>query len=277
MLKVFNPHWKIVIARIKRTLLNFILSIQRRMYGRYQSCYDKDLTFSEATLNYPDPNSLFVYIHHYFYHICPQRVREHRFYFSHNSRGFGENAFHAMWWLLLREHHPKLCLEIGVYRGQVISLWALIAQILKFPCEIHGISPFTPIGDGVSTYRKDVDYLTDTLKFFKLFNLPAPTLVKALSTDPVAIEHINSHSWDLIYIDGSHDYGVILADYRLCRDSLVSGGLLIIDDASLGTSFRPPRFSFAGHPGPSRVAAEFAMKEMKFLGAVGHNNVFQKS
>ena len=40
---------------------------------------------------------------------------------------------------------------------------------------------------------------------------------------------------------------------------------------SLQTNFSPPLFSFAGHPGPSRVAAEFAMKQLKFLGAVGHN------
>jgi predicted O-methyltransferase YrrM len=80
----------------------------------------------------------------------------------------------------------------------------------------------------------------------------------------------------LLYIDGSHDYEIALADYRLCREHLVPGGLLVMDDASLGTAFRPPLFSFAGHPGPSRVAAEFAMRELKFLGAVGHNNVFQK-
>ena len=43
----------------------------------------------------------------------------------------------------------------------------------------------------------------------------------------------------------------------------------MLDDASFGTSFRPQSFSFAGHLGPSHVAAEFAMNEMKFLGAVG--------
>jgi hypothetical protein len=40
---------------------------------------------------------------------------------------------------------------------------------------------------------------------------------------------------------------------------------------SLQTNFSPPPFSFAGHPASSRVAAEFAMKQLKFLGAVGHN------
>jgi hypothetical protein len=49
----------------------------------------------------------------------------------------------------------------------------------------------------------------------------------------------------------------------------------VLDDASLNTTFVPPSFSFAGHPGPSRVAQEFAHRELKFLGAVGHNNLFQ--
>jgi cephalosporin hydroxylase len=215
-------------------------------------------------------------MHHYFIHILSNSLKNHRSFFKQNMSGFGEDAFHSMWWLLLREFQPHLCLEIGIYRGQVISLWTLISQTLKYPCEVHGISPFTSMGDSVSTYSVDVDYFNDTLNAFNHFNLPVPTLIKALSTDHESINHISSHSWNLIYIDGSHDFEIALADYRLCRDHLVSGGLLVLDDASLGTSFRPPLFSFAGHPGPSRVAAEFAMKEMKYLGAVGHNNVFQK-
>jgi len=62
-----------------------------------------------------------------------------------------------------------------------------------------------------------------------------------------------TQSWDLIYIDGNHDYEIVLADYLLCRDHLASGGLLVMDDASLGTSSNSLVFSFAGHPGPSRV------------------------
>jgi hypothetical protein len=240
------------------------------------AAFKPDLSFTEMAARFPERNATYDYAFNYYEHHLPTCLREHRAYFKENRRGFGEDAFHAMWWLLLREHQLRRCLEIGVYRGQVISLWALIAQMQNFPCEIHGVSPFSSLGDSVSKYRDDVDYLTDTLDSFKHFNLPQPTLVKALSTDPQAIEHIASRDWDLIYIDGCHDYEVALADYRLCREQLVPGGLLVMDDASLGTSFRPPSFAFAGHPGPSRVAAEFAMKEMNFLGAVGHNNIFQK-
>jgi len=254
----------------------FYRVLQEKYYSRYQPKFYYDLNISVVSKRYETPNTLHAYMHHYYHHLCPKIIREHRTYFKKEQRGFGEDAFHAMWWLLLREYQPRLCLEIGVYRGQAISLWALIAQMLTFPCEIHGISPFSPLGDAASAYREDVDYLTDTLNSFRFFNLPAPTLIKALSTDSAAKDHIASRRWNLIYIDGSHDYEIVLADYHLCHDYLAPNGLLVMDDASLDTAFRPPLFSFAGHRGPSRVAAEYAMKEMKFLGAVGHNNVFQK-
>lgn len=80
---------------------------------------------------------------------------------------------------------------------------------------------------------------------------------------------------DLIYIDGSHDFEIVLADYYLCKNRLTPNGILVLDDASLGTDYRPPSYSFAGHPGPSRVVQKFAMKEMSFIGAIGHNNIFQ--
>lgn len=253
-----------------------ILPIEARWFSRHQSKYNHNYSFTEAVANYKSRNEIHAYAHHYFSWFCPQIVKDHRCYFRQNSRGFGEDAFHAMWWILINENHPKYCLEIGVYRGQVMSLWALIAKESGFHCEIHGISPFSPIGDSVSVYRHDVDYIVDTLDSFKYFSLPEPILVKALSTDTAAIAHISGHMWDMVYIDGSHEFETVLKDYRLCLQHLRPGGLLVFDDSSLGTTFHPPIFSFAGHPGPSRVVREYAMKEMCFLGAVGHNNVFKK-
>jgi len=72
------------------------------------------------------------------------------------------------------------------------------------------------------------------------------------------------------------DHEIVLADYQLCRECLKVGGILVLDDASLGTSYHPPRFAFAGHPGPSRVAREHAEKEMKLMAIVGHNNIYMK-
>lgn len=259
-----------------KVALRFLPGVQSAWRGRPQKRFGKDVAFTEASDGFPHRNDLHAYMHHHFYNLCPTDVREHRMYYKREKRGFGEDAFHAMWFTLLREFRPAQCLEIGIYRGQIVSLLALIARSLNFPCEVHGISPFTPAGDEVSEYMRNIDYLEDTLLHHHYFGLPEPTLIRAFSTDPVALEHIRSRRWNLIYIDGNHDYEVALADYEACKDQLADGGLLVMDDSSLYTDYQPPRFSFAGHPGPSRVVQERAMKELCFLGGVGHNNVFMK-
>lgn len=265
-----------IISVIRLKLNNRQQIKQLKQYSSYQPIYDHDLSFSDSISTHPDRNSLYAYMHHYFHHLCPKIIHKHRTYYKLEQRGFGEDAFHAMWYLLLRQFKPAKCLEIGVYRGQVISLWSVISKLLDFPCEVHGISPFTPIGDKVSKYKVEVDYYRDVLNSFEYFELPVPNLIKALSSDLEAIKHISQNKWDLIYIDGGHDFETALADYQLCKKHLAPDGILILDDASLGTNYQPPLFSFAGHPGPSRVAREYADKEMRLLCAVGHNNLYQK-
>src|SRR5881392_1837728 len=70
----------------------------------------------------------------------------HRRYVEEHALGFGDAAFHYMWWLILREVLPTVAsprlLEIGVFKGQVISLWAVIAAQLNYPISVTAISPF---------------------------------------------------------------------------------------------------------------------------------------
>ena len=251
--------------------------LEYKHYSKLQKKYDIELSFSSACQFFTSRNDLYAYFHHYYHHRCPPNIRAHRKYIEKERKGFGEEAFHAMWWLLLKEFKPERLLEIGVYRGQVISLWSLINKHLGRPCEVHGISPFSSLGDSVSSYAKNLDYIGDILEAFSYWKLLLPVLVKCLSTDAEAVSHIRSRLWDIIYIDGSHEFEIVLKDYRLCFENLRTDGILILDDASLNTDFKSPSFSFAGHPGPSRVAREYADKEMQFLGAVGHINVFKKT
>ena len=260
---------------LRSSTSQFVRGVQEKWYSRLQKHYKIDFSFTEASAKFKNRNVLYAYMHHYFYNLCPLDIRGHRKYYKMEGRGFGEDAFHAMWLTLLREFRPAQCLEIGVYRGQVVSLWALIARDLGFSCDVHGISPFTPAGDEVSEYIRNIDYLEDVLSHHRHFGLREPTLVRAFSTDPVALAHIQSQKWNLIYIDGNHDYEVALADYEICKSNLAVGGLLVMDDSSLYTDYKPLRFSFAGHPGPSRVVQERAMKDLHFVGGVGHNNVFR--
>jgi hypothetical protein len=217
-----------------------------------------------------------MHFHQKFWNTMPIWLKRHRQYFKVEQRGFGEDAFHAMWYEILKEYRPKYLLEIGVYRGQVISLWALIAKHLNILCNIHAISPFTSAGDDVSNYISNLDYYKDVQQNFNHFQISVPHLHKGFSTEPEMIDVIRSRQWDLIYIDGSHDYEIVKSDFQNCSKMLAKNGLIVLDDSAIGTAYRAPSFSSNGHPGPSRVAEEIDLTEFKEILSVGHNRVFKK-
>lgn len=262
--------------KISNRVVNLRSNLTSRYHARYQEKYNLDLSLTEAFNKFPGRNELYSYMHHYFNHRCLSSIKDHRSYFKVSQRGFGEDAFHAMWSLLFKEFKPRRCLEIGVYRGQVVTLWGLLSRLYGLDSDIYGISPFSSAGDEVSSYLVNLNYFEDVMQSNKRFCLPAPKFLKSLSTDKSAVDLIRGSLWDLIYIDGNHDYEVALFDYENCKESLGVGGILVMDDSSLFTDYRPECFSFAGHPGPSRVVKDRAMKELRFLCGVGHNNIFQK-
>lgn len=229
--------------------------------------------------HFPDslknPNDFYRRAFQDFHSTLPAELRTHRAYYTIDRRGFGEDAFHTMWWRLVQRFRPESFLEIGVYRGQVVSLIALLAKLKGIHCEVTGISPFSSVGDSVSLYRNDVDYRLDTLTHFNHFGLPKPTLINAYSTDPEALSAIASRQWDMIYIDGNHDYDIVVKDWKACSNAIKPGGLIILDDSGLSTSYQPPAFATGGHPGPSRLASEIAPEHFQEILQVGHNRVFQ--
>jgi SAM-dependent methyltransferase len=223
-----------------------------------------------------DPDSYYCRAFQDFHRTIPKELRAHRAYYSIDRRGFGEDAFHTMWWRLVREFKPESFLEIGVYRGQVVSLIALLSKLEGKSCEITGISPFSSAGDSVSKYRNDLDYREDTLAHFRYHQLPEPTLVNAYSTDPEALSVIGSRQWDMIYIDGNHDHDVVVKDWNACSEAVKPGGIIILDDSGLTTAYQPPLFATGGHPGPSRLATEIDRSRFEEILQVGHNRVFRK-
>jgi hypothetical protein len=234
-----------------------------------------DNTGWQQSLN--DPTAFYFECLRYFYQELPAEIRAHRSFFCTEQRGFGENPFHVMWWLLFGEFKPSNFLEIGVFRGQTVSLAALCARLLNIRCEVFGISPFSPAGDSVSRYRKDVDYLEDTIANFDHFGLPRPHLLRAYSTERAAADLVSLKAWHMIYIDGNHDYEVASKDWELCSSHVKQDGIIVLDDAALATSFDPPAYAATrGHPGPSRLAEEIDRSRFREILQVGHNRVFQK-
>jgi hypothetical protein len=223
-----------------------------------------------------EPTSYYKRAFQDFHHLLPSELREHRLFFQAEGRGFGEDAFHTMWWRLVRHFRPESFLEIGVYRGQTLSLVSLLARMQGLDCTVTGISPFSAAGDSVSSYLRGLDYKADTLSNFAHFGLPVPELLEAYSSDHEAVSLIQSKTWDIIYIDGNHDYEVVKADWATCSKAVKPGGLVILDDSGLFTSYHPPAFATGGHPGPSRLAFEIRPEHFREILQVGHNRVFQK-
>ena len=248
----------------------------QRRWLRQFTAPAEEIARADWAASLKDPTAFYRRCFHYFHSRLPEPLRAHRAYFETGGRGFGEQAFHVMWFLLFREFAPKSFLEIGVFRGQTLSLAALLARHFQHDCFTQGISPFSSAGDAVSRYRRDVDYQADTLQNCAHFSLPAPALLKAYSTDEAAQKLVASRAWSVIYIDGNHDYEIARRDWDLCAAHLEPGGLIVLDDSGLTTGYAPPVFATGGHPGPSRLAQELDRTRFREILQVGHNRVFQK-
>jgi len=222
-----------------------------------------------------DLNRIYEYFKYRYNFVIPRIYRRHRQYFSIENRGFGEDAFHAAWYELFKEYRPSNCLEIGVYRGQTISLWGIIQKNLGIQGEVWGLSPLNSSGDKVSRYI-EIDYEADISEHFKVFGLGEPKLFQASSTSESAKAFVGKRKWNLIYIDGDHDEAAVFSDFALAFENLDTGGIVVLDDSSLYLPYKPDVNSFAGHPGPSKVLLQEAVKSMNHLFTVGHLNFLNK-
>ena len=91
----------------------------------------KFLFFKKISLNdlkLLNRNEIYFYFHNYFYFRSKRYIKKHRFYFRLYKRGYGEDAFHAMWEFIIKTFRPRNILEIGVYRGQTLTLFSLISK-----------------------------------------------------------------------------------------------------------------------------------------------------
>jgi SAM-dependent methyltransferase len=231
-------------------------------------------------------------------------LKEHRDYVEKYQAGFGDRSFHYLWNILLQElkelNREVNCLEIGVFKGQVISLWALIAKELNIKIKITGISPLEgnyPDNKLLRNYyirkllsyiipsiRKDFvngnihikeDFMWHIQEMFKntKVNLDEIDLIKGYSNDIEVVEKVKFKQFDLIYIDGDHSYEVCKQDIENYAQLLNPNGYLIIDDAS---NFIPGTKFFKGIVSVSKACEEIDTLKFKNILNIGHNRVFQR-
>lgn len=215
-------------------------------------------------------------------------LKAHRDFVEQCEWGLGDRAHTGMWSLII-EMMPSAfkALEIGVYRGQVVSLWGLIAKHLGKTPEIYGVSPYAGTDDSVNSYPKKRDYLADVGLIFDTFQVPlewfTPIVGKSQSAD-VILEADRCAPYDILYIDGCHEYIAVGQDIENYAPMLRSGGILVVDDASCYLNM-PPFTSevgynrcWAGIQQVSDAVRDFLEPRTDFVHrfAVGHNRVFQK-
>lgn len=157
----------------------------------------------------------------------------HRGHVEEHRLGFGDRAFHAMWRLLLAEAHERFgntdLLEIGVFKGQVVSLWALLARTYGWPVRIHAVTPFE--GQPLPGFRwwralqlrlnprfrervRSGDFYPEdgyeqiVRRLFARYELDFESVrwFRGYSNAPEVLAAVRDAAFQIIYIDGAHTY-----------------------------------------------------------------------
>ena len=229
-------------------------------------------------------------------------LSDHRTWVEAQEWGFGDRAFHAMWYMILSHLGQRSsdirCLEIGVYKGQVISLWSLISQQMGVPLQISALSPFYGISGKTNEHRlfrairkrldrkfRDElesgnfypkrDYLADCETIFGEFDLDfgKVEILRGFSTDTTILSSLDERQFDVIYIDGDHTEEIATHDVTVFAPKVAKGGVLVMDDASL---FLEMDLSYRGRLGPSKASELLPAMGFQNILNVGHNRVFQR-
>ena len=209
-----------------------------------------------------------------------ESIWNHRMHIEQHKLGWGDRAFHGMWKTLIESLSPNFrFLEIGVYKGQVLSLVSLLSKQRSLNGKVFGITPLDAVGD---KYWKapESDYLKNIQDLFEHFGLDFNELelFKSLSTEPDAVVFaIKNSMYDVLYIDGGHDYGTVVFDIENYKDYVKVGGYLVMDDASCYINAEEGHFN-KGLKDVSDATRDCIEVDDRFVNVFncGHNRVFKR-
>ncbi|MBW4444613.1 MAG: class I SAM-dependent methyltransferase [Plectolyngbya sp. WJT66-NPBG17] len=225
---------------------------------------------------------------------------EHRQHIETHQLGYGGPAFHYMWYLILSHwvsqiETPKF-LEIGVFKGQMISLWALIARQHRWSIEISAISPLqgNPLPTSkwsrrwknlinpqfveeikAGNFYPEEDYRAAIHQLFQTFDLDLEKirLIQGYSNDATVLESVEGEQFSVIYVDGDHTFKGVESDIHNYASKLQPNGFLVMDDASYyvpGTAF------WKGHEPVSRACEIIPSLGFINILNMGHNRIYQR-
>ncbi len=197
----------------------------------------------------------------------------------YNCEGFGELAFSWNWYLLVNAMNSNFSfLEIGIYKGRILALIQMLADMTNKHVNIYGISPLDMSNDKYSTYA-DVDYISEIKKNYTLSKVEFDNtkLIKGYSQNVDVIKEATNYApFDIVFIDGCHDYEVVCMDIDNYLPLIKSGGYLVMDDAA--SLLEGAYGNFVGHLDVGKAIQDKLDNNPNFrhLYAVGHNRVWQK-
>jgi hypothetical protein len=207
-------------------------------------------------------------------------LKNHRSHIEINNLGFGEKPFHVIWRELVKLQSTNFkFLEIGVYKGQVLSLIKLLSNNYNKVVEYVGVTPLNNSGDKFSNYDS-VNYGQIITSLFNHFNLDFDinkNIINGLSTDELIKNKVRElGEFDLIYIDGGHNYDCVVSDIKLMYDVSKIGTYVVFDDSSCYKNLSVDKFK--GHIDVCNAIKDNLENNDSFseIICVGHNRVFKK-
>lgn len=205
-----------------------------------------------------------------------EELNAHRTFVENHVFGFGERSFHWLWHLIVKEMPEKFTfLEIGVLKGQTLSLVEMLAKMQGKKATRYGVTPLSTEGDvWESDYESDIRLLHDQFGIEKSYKI-----LKGLSEDPEIIKQAKKLQLDILYIDGGHEERHITNDIVNYAPLVKKGGYMVIDDCC--NTFQMPWGFFQGIESVTRVVDALlpprtANEDWEFIGSVVHNRVYRR-
>lgn len=209
-----------------------------------------------------------------------KNLHELRDFVKKNNYGFCDDEHHVMWREIVKSLPNNFSfLEIGVYKGQILCLVPKLAKHFNKTCNFLGVTPLNTTGDKYSIYNND-NYSENIINIFKTFNIffdINKNILTGLSTDEKIKEELKKNKFDVVYIDGGHDYETVVSDIMLTKEILNENGLIVTDDSSCYKNFFGLPI-FTGHIDVCNAIKEHLESDKNYVEiiCVGHNRVFKK-
>jgi len=209
-------------------------------------------------------------------------LKEHRDFVEQHVYGFGERAFCYLWYLLVLSLDSTFkFLEIGVYKGQVLSLVELISQHLNKEAFIYGVTRLDSFAGetGIFPDHPEENYRQHILDLHQHFGLEFDDdqlIVGDSTNEEVIAEAEMIGPYDIVYVDGCHEYKYVKLDLEHYGEMVKVGGYLVVDDSS--NNLDMPSGYFTGIQDVSDAVRDIieSSSQWEYKLAIMHLRVFKK-